>query len=175
MLGALRLAGHRQTGGDVSDPNRRFHFVDILSSLTPGTKGVDPKIRWRNVHINILINLGNHIDTGKTRMAPFVGIKRRNPNQPMDATLCFAEPIGIVALDHQTDTLHPRRFPRQDFGDLRLISPLLAPPLIHAQQHIRPVTGFRASRPGIDAQNTALGVMGSGQQRPQFKIFQRLL
>ena len=75
-LRSLLGATHRQTRRDVEDPHRCFHLVDVLSARTTGTTGGDLQIFFGNVDVDLLIDLGHHLDAGKAGLALVVGVER---------------------------------------------------------------------------------------------------
>ena len=72
MLRTLVLAGHHEAGRDVPDAHRGLHLVDVLATLTAGAEGADLELARRQFLLLALLNLGDNIDAGKTRVAPLV-------------------------------------------------------------------------------------------------------
>src|SRR5881396_1013455 len=95
----------------MSDANRRFHLVYILTAFAAGTVGVNLQFAWRNDDLAvILLDFRDHIHTGEAGMAPFVGIERGDAHQPVHASFRLAKAVGVFSRDQRGGTLDPSRF-----------------------------------------------------------------
>ena len=93
---------------------------------------------------------------------------RADPHQPMHASLGLQPAIGVRAGDQQRCRLDAGLLALAGFLQLHLVAVLLGPPHIHPQQHLGPILGFGAARPGVQFHVTIVGVGLTGQQAFDF-------
>ena len=67
--------------------------------------------------------------------------------------------IGIRAINFHGDTLDAGFFAISHVGDGGLEAAPLGPAQIHAQQDLRPILGFRATRTSMDTKDGGIGIM----------------
>ena len=169
MLRTLRLRRDDKAGRDVSDANSRFDFVHVLSAFAAGTKSIDAKFVRRNLNVRgSFFDFRNCIDARETGVAPFVGIEWRNAHQPMHAAFGFAKAVGIFAFDQQRDAFDSGGFAFERIRHFDFPAARFAPALIHAQQHARPIAGFRSARAGVDAEDAIIFVVRAVEENFQF-------
>ena len=82
----------------------------------------------------------------------------------MHAVLGLEPAEGVAALDLDGRRLDAGLFPRRLFEILDLVTVLLGPARIHAQQHVGPVLALGAARAGVDLE---IGIIGVGLARQQ--------
>ena len=104
-LTALRLRRGDEAGRNVREAHGGFNFVYVLSAFAAGTIRVATDFGFRNddVRLDEIAQFRNGVHAGKTRVATFVGIKRRNAHEPVNAAFGFAKTVGVFALDAEGD------------------------------------------------------------------------
>ena len=75
-LGALLGAAHKQPGWDVQDAHSRFHLVHVLATRAARAAGGDLQVLFRNIELDLLLDLGHHLHTGKAGLALVIGVER---------------------------------------------------------------------------------------------------
>ena len=139
----------------------------MLSAGAAGTIRIDPQIVWIDFHIHIFLNIRHYI-AGYERGLPLsVGIKRRNPYQPVYAMLRFQISVSILPVNLKGHRLNSRFFSVQIVQDGSRKSMALCPAGIHPVQHAAPVTGLSSAGSGIQPENGIVSVIFSCQQRPK--------
>src|SRR5262245_58129842 len=95
MLGTLALAGNHNTCRNVSESDRRISTVNVLTTSTACSVCVDPKVAFFHFNFNRIVDHWRNKHRGKTRMTSSIGIKRTNPNEPMNTGLNFQKSKGV--------------------------------------------------------------------------------
>ena len=101
VLAALGLAGDHHAAGDMGDAHGRIGCVHMLPACTRRAIGIDPKVAFAHININIIINHGIDPDAGKAGVSTRVGIIRADADKAVDAAFRLGIAIGIFAFDHQ--------------------------------------------------------------------------
>ena len=172
MLATLRLTRSHNAGGNMRKPHGRLHLVDVLTALTATAVSVHPHFARVDLNIAFILQFRHHIHTGKTRVPAFIGIERRNAHQPMHPALGLAEPEGVLALNSECGALDARHFPGCQVLYCHRPAAAFAPALVHAQQHIRPVTAFRTASTCVDGEDTVALVLRILEHGLQLKDIQ---
>ncbi len=87
----------------------------------------------------------------------------------MHATLGLQEAKSILSDDFERGGACAHVITRFMIDELDFISTALAPALIHPHQHVRPVTGLRATGTGMDGDEGIATVKRPAQQLAKFK------
>ncbi len=159
----------------MGHPHCCLQLVDVLAALATGPERIHPHVFHFQIDLVGVRQLGHHVDRGKRGVATFVGVERGDPHQPMHAALGLGIPVGIVAADQQRHALGAGFLARLDIDHAHVKPAGLAPATIHPQQHVRPVTAFRAAGPGVDAQERVARVVRFAEEVLHLEIVQPLL
>lgn len=73
-----------------ADRGRRL--VDVLAAGAAGAIVIDANVLHVDIHVDRLVQLRHNVDRRKGRMAPRVGVKRRNADQAVDPLLAAEKP-----------------------------------------------------------------------------------
>lgn len=124
----------------------------MLSAFASCAVGIHSEIRFFNVNLYIVRDLGDHVYRSERRVAPFIRIERRYPHQAMNAGFRLQETVGVFAFDQHGGVLDTRLLTLHliEYGDLKLLS--FGPLRIHPKEHHRPVARLGPAGAGIDAQ-----------------------
>ena len=175
MLRTLRLRRDDEAGRNVRYAHGGFNLVHVLAALAAGTERVHLEFIRRNDDFAVaFLDFRNRVHAGKTRVAAFVGIERRDAHEAMHAALGLAESVGVFALDEHRDAFEAGGFAGERVGHLDFPAARFGPALIHAREHFRPVLRFRAARAGVDGEDAILPVMRAVQENLQFERIQFL-
>ena len=102
MLGAFRLAGHHDAGGQVGEAHRGGYLLDILAAGAAGAKEVHFDFVGADGHFGVVVrHRGQGFDAGKGGLAAAGGVKGRNAYQPVYADLGVEAAEGAGAADFQ--------------------------------------------------------------------------
>ena len=143
----------------MPDAHRRLHLVDVLPALAAGAERAHLKLCRRQFLLLALLDLGDDINAGETGVPALVRIKRRDAHEPVHAPLGLAVAVGVLAGNEQRGALDAGDFAREQFADLDLPAALLAPTLVHAQEHVRPVARLGAAGAGVDGEDAVAAVV----------------
>lgn len=100
-------------------------------------------------------------------MPPGIRIKRRNPNEPMNARLCPQMAVGVGPLNGKGCTFYATAFTRQVFGHLYAIATAFRPAQIEPEEHIGPVLGLKTTGPRMETDDGTLRIVFSTQHALQ--------
>ena len=153
----------------MSDAHGGLDLVHVLSAFAAGPEGVDLQLVLRNHEFAFVFDFRNHVHAGKAGVPAFVRIERRDADQPVHAPFGLAKAIGVFALDQQRDALDAGDFARECVRHFHLPPAPLAPALVHAQEHVRPVARFGAAGPGVDAEDAVVFVVRAAEQYREFQ------
>src|SRR5262249_59395144 len=107
--------------------------------------------------------LGDHGPRGDGGLAALGGAEGRDADEPVAAALALEIAVGVLAGDLDGGGLDARLLAREEIHYLRLEARAFRPSQIHAGQHLGPVLGLRAPRPGMDGKDGVLLVLRSGE------------
>ena len=88
----------------------------------------------------------------------------------MDPRLRLEVPVTVRSVDRQGRALDPGFVSGQEVQRFNLESLPFSPPHVHAQQHLRPILGFRAAGPGVDGEDGVVGIPLPRQQHLDSKL-----
>ena len=139
MLAPLLLAGDDDPRRDVGDPYGRVRLVHMLPPGSRRTIRIDAQIRLIDLDLDVVVN--DRIDEhGRERgMTPALGIKRRDPNEPMNPVLGAEVAVCILTAYLEAGRLQPSLISRLRLQDFHLPASTLGVPRIHANEHLGPV------------------------------------
>ena len=161
----MTLANDDDIGRNVGEPDRRLCLVDVLAAGAAGAHGVDAHVGLLDVDIDAVVDHRIDVDLGERGMAPRIGVERRDAHQAVHAVLGLQPAIGVVALDLDRRRLDAGLFALGLFDVIDLVTVLLRPAHIHAQQHRRPVLALSTAGTGVNFEISLVGVGLARQQR----------
>ena len=142
----------------------------MLSTLAAGTIGVLSDLL---VPVDLDLNLLHirlHIDRSEARFPFALGTERGDTHQPVHPGLARQVPKCVGTLDQQAARLNAGALPISHSEFLELILITLEVSQIHAQKHLRPVTGIVTAGAGLDVEKTVPLVLGPGEQGEQLDL-----
>ncbi len=158
VLRAVGLAGDDDAGGQVGDADGGVGAVDVLAAGTRGTVGVDLQVALVDVDLDPVVDHGEHPDAGEAGVPPRLAVEGRDAHQAVHAGFGLEPAIGVEADDLDRGRLDPGLLAAGLLDPLHLVAVLLGPAQVHAEQHLGPVLGLGAARPGIDLEEGIVGV-----------------
>src|SRR6266536_5005297 len=99
-LRTLVLAAHDDSCGDVRNPDRRVRDVDMLAARAGGSVGVNTKVLFLDLDLDLVVDFRIDINRGEACMAAGRRVKWRDTHQPVNTALGIKLPVGIVSF-HQ--------------------------------------------------------------------------
>jgi hypothetical protein len=160
---------------DMSDPHGRVRDIDMLAARSAGAIRIYPQILIIDVHLDLILHFRIGKNRSKGSMTPAAGIIGRNAHQAVDAVLCFHVTVGIGALHRYGGSLDPGLLTILVVQYLGPETAPLSPAQIHAEQHLGPILGLRATCPGVDADDSVPCICLVTQKRLQFEGIQCFL
>ncbi len=116
----------------MRDADGGLHFVDVLAAGSAGPKGVDPQVFIVDHDVDIVVQFRIHEDRRERGVASLVGIKRRDPHQPVYPGLRLEVAVGVGPVHRQRDALDSRFIARLEIQRFDLIPLSLGPARVHA-------------------------------------------
>ena len=89
----------------------------------------------------------------------------------MDAFFRFQIAIGVFTFDAESGALDARFIAGLHIQDSQFIAIAFGPAGIHADEHLRPVLGFRTAGTGVEGNEGVALVVFAGQEEPHFPLF----
>ena len=117
-----------------------------------------------DLHLVVILNLRHDLHRGKAGLPAGVGVKGRDPHQPVDAVLALQKAVGVVPLDGDGRGLDARLIPVLVVQDLVGEVVALRPAGVHPVQHLSPVLGLGAAGAGVEGQNGVVAVVLPGEE-----------
>ncbi len=90
----------------------------------------------------------------------------------MNAALRIQIAVSVFALHQQRRRFDPDFFAHLHVDGLGSKTAALDPPLIHPQQHVRPVARFRAPRAGVDGEERVRAIVFTGEKLAQLEFLE---
>ena len=147
----------------MRDPDRAFGLVDVLAARPARAERVHFQVHGLKLNRNVIL-LREDIHRCEGRVPPVVRVERGNPNQPVNAELALEVSVREPSPDLEHRALDARLIRGDEIHELRVILVALKPAGVHAEKNLRPVTGIRASSPGVDGHEDAFPVVLSGKE-----------
>ncbi|OQA25969.1 MAG: hypothetical protein BWY59_01557 [Verrucomicrobia bacterium ADurb.Bin345] len=170
VLGSLGLTGHDHARGQVRQADRGIRLVHVLSARAARAIGVHAQVALVDLDLDIVVHFRDDIEGHERGVAPLVRVERADAHQAMDAAFRAQVAVGVRTADEQRDVLDARFLAGEVVHHAHLVAVTLAVSPVHAEQHVRPVAGFRAARPGVQAEIRVAGIEASVQQRLDFEL-----
>jgi hypothetical protein len=82
-------------------PHGRVGGVDALPALARGAVHVDPDLALRDLDLDVLVDLGDHVDGAERGVPALVRVERADPHEAVDAALGLRVAVGVLALEQQ--------------------------------------------------------------------------
>ena len=164
-LAPLVLALGDDAGRQVGQADGRVGLVDVLAAGALGAEGVDPDLVPVELDLDVVVDLGQHLDQGERRLAPVLRVERADPDEAVDAALGAQPAVGAPAVDRHGHALEPGLLPFLLVEDLGLEAVALGPAQVHPQQHLGPVGRLGAAGAGADRQEGVAVVVLAGEQQ----------
>ncbi len=153
----------------------RIGLVDVLSTGTTRTVGVDAKILVLNLDVDIVIDLGNDFHRGERGLAALVGIERRDAHEPVNAALGLEHAERVRTFHLEVDILVAGLFALLHVVFLDLPTLILGIALIHAVEHRNPIAGLGAALSGVEFHEDVALIELTAQQRLKTKLAEELV
>src|SRR5580658_7317164 len=169
-LRALVLADDDDAARDVREAHRRIRRVDALPALARGAVNVDADLALRDLDLDVLVDLGDHVHGAERGVPPLVRVKGADPDEPVHAALGLGVAVGVLALDDERRLRDAGLVPRLDVLDLDLEAAALRPAVVHAQQHVAPVAGLGAARSRLYREERVVPVELAGEERRDLQL-----
>ena len=147
------------------EPDGTFRSVDVLTAGTAGTSKAYVDVGRVDVDVDRVVDHRIDGNGREARVAPGVGIERRDAHQPVHACFGLEPAVRVLAFNFERGRLDARFFARALVDQLDLIAAPLAPPHVHAGQHLCPVLAFRSAGAGVDFDIGIHAVGFAGQHR----------
>src|SRR5690554_2197072 len=152
MLATVVLGRDDDTCRLVGNTHGTVGGVDMLTTGTGCTIGVDFQIAFVNLYLETVVDYRIDPDAGKAGMTFGSAIVRRNTHEPMDAAFGFGKAIGILASDFEGGRLDTSLISSLIIDHRDFIAARFRPALIHTQQHFCPVLAFRPASTRVNFQ-----------------------
>ena len=156
--------------GKCTDAHRGLDFVDVLSAFAARAEGVDFNVRRIDFDRRGIGDFGNHIDAGKRSVPAFVRVEWRDADEPMHAAFGVQIAVGILAADEERRRLNADFFAGLDVDRLRGEAAPLDPALIHAEEHVGPITRLGAAGAGMNGDKRVRPVVRPGKELAQLEL-----
>ena len=130
----------------------------MLAARAGRAIGIDPQILVLDFDLDGVVDHGIGADRGEAGVTTRACIERRDSHQPVDAAFGLQPAIGVVARNLDAGRLDAGFLAGAFFHPFDLIAVRLGPARVHAQQHLRPVLGFRAAGTGMDFEIAVIAV-----------------
>ena len=147
-------------GRQVRDAHGRVRDVDVLAAGAARAVGVDAEVLVGDLDLDVLVDLGRHVDGSERGVPPLRRVEGRDPHQPVDAHLALQVSVGVVPDDVERGALDARLLAVLPLDELGLPAARLGEAHVHPQKHLGPVLGLRAAGARVDRQPGVLGVLG---------------
>src|SRR3989442_9610610 len=157
----------------MRDPHGRIGGVDALSARARRAEDVDANLVLPHVDLHV-VDLGNDGDRSEAGLPSPGGVERRDAHQAVHAGLAAQEAVSVLAGDLDRHRLDPGLLPRQQIDDLGLEAVALAPPEVHAHEHLGPVLGLGAAGAGVDAEDGRLAVVRTREHDLELELVELL-
>jgi hypothetical protein len=144
--------------------DRRLGLVDVLAAGAGRAQCIDAHVGFLHVDLDAVVDHRINLDRGKGSVATRIRVIGRDAHQAMHAVLGLEPAVSIVALDLHGRRLETRLFARRLLEPLDLVTVLLGPAHIHAQQHVGPVLALGAARAGMHFQICVVAIGFAGEQ-----------
>ena len=165
VLAFFVLAFNDDAGGEVSDADGAFGFVDFLSTGTTGAHGINLEVFGANVNFNF-VGLREHGDSGGAGVDASLSFCFGDSLNAMPATFELKRMKRAVAGYGEDDFTKSAQFGGAEFEDFSFPATLSAVGFVHLVQVTSEECGFVAASTGPnfhDAGTAGDGVAGSGE------------
>ena len=171
VLAAFVLTGSHNTRGDVSQSDRRFGLVHLLTTGTAGSILVLANVLFPvNVDLKTVVNLRHHVHARKRRVSTTGRIERADANQSMVAGFAMQITVDVIAFDQQCGIADTGLFSRRHVHFLNFKSSTLGPASIHPHQHLSPVGGICTTFTRLHSHISIGCVLGPRHRRLQLDL-----
>ena len=164
-LGALVLALHDDPGWLVRQAHGRIGLVDVLPAGALRAVGVHPDLVPIELDLDVVLDLGQHLDQGERGLASLLGVERADPDEAVDAALRAEPAVRAPPLDRHGHALEARLLALLLVDDLGREAVSLGPTQVHPKQHFRPIGRLGSTRAGADREQRGTLVVFAGEQQ----------
>ena len=137
----------------------------MLAARAGSAVGVDAQILRANFDFAVILDDGRHVQRGKRRVPPGVGVERRDAHQPVHAALGLEVAVGVVAVHLEGDGLDARLVAVEQVDLAHLEAHALGVADVHAVEHLRPVLRLGAARARVQREQGVAAVVFAVEQR----------
>jgi hypothetical protein len=155
--------------GNVRQAHGGFDLVHVLAAFAAGTVGIDAQVFIPHDDVDLLLGVRGDVNRGETRVALLRGVKGRDAHEAMHAALGLQEAEGVFADDFERGGACAHVVTGFVVDELDLVATALAPALIHAHEHVRPVAGLRATGSGVDGDEGIATVKRPAEELAELK------
>src|SRR5436190_70413 len=99
-------------------------------------------------------------------------VEGREAHEPVLAALGLEDSVSVLARDRERGGLQARFLARRGFEELSLEAAVGRPAEIHAEKHLGPVLGVRATGRRLDGDEGVSGVVFAGEERVLLQAFE---
>ena len=131
----------------MGNTNRRVGLIDMLTTGTTGTEGIDLHILVEQFHPQYCRPARGRINTEQNEVWRLDAASNGEMRTKRWMPISGPQPaVGVIALDGKGDALHPGIIAGLIIGNLGFKPLDITKTQIHAQQHVGPVLGPRCHR-----------------------------
>ena len=163
-LAALHLAGYHNPCGNMGETHRRGGFVDLLAPRPAGAVDVHLDVLLPDLHRHIGGDLRHHLQRGEGGLTAARSVKGGDPDQAVNPCLRLEVAVGVKALHQDGSGLDAGFVPVQVVQDLIGEALLFDVHGVHPVEHLGPVLGLGAARPGVEGEDGVAAVVLPGEE-----------
>ena len=141
----------------------------MLAARAGSAVGVDAQVFRTDLDLAVVLDDGRHIQRGKRRVPPGVGVERRDAHQPVHAALGLEVAVGVVAVHLEGDGLDAGLVAVEQVDLAHLEAHALGVADVHAVEHLRPVLRLGAARARVQREQGVAAVVFAVEQRGEFE------
>ena len=141
VLGLRPLVLHRydEFCRKVREPDGSRVFLNALTTVAACAEDIYAQVVGVNFDLFRFVGLGQDLDESKAGVTAVVGVERRKPDEPVDATFRTQITVGVLAVDPDGGTLYPGFVARRtgtDPGDVFMMLHTDTLRIVHTTLHV---------------------------------------
>ena len=146
-----------------------FDLVHVLTAFAAGTIRIDAQVFITHDDVDLLLGVRRDVNRGEGRVTFLRRIKGRDAHEAMHTALGLQKAEGVFADDFERGRTCADVVTGFVIDEFDFVAAALAPALIHAHQHVRPVTGLRATGAGVDHDEGVATIKRPTEKLAEFK------